>query len=168
MGQSQERKTNCCWAPSRPPLNRRDVLSSRTGSVLPLWGTSGASECSHHPSCKDTISVPRESQLSELCTVFFFNLFSLGSPSKHFPFCSQTRHAAAPCMHRQKCLSQAVSKWLCWSGDKEFHFTGKRPASKGSFFRKFRAVIGLRHGSPYSATCFLHSILLSSALQMWV
>lgn len=133
--------------------------------MLPLWGTNGASDAPTTLPARMPSLCPGNHS-SQSSALRFLNLLSSGSPSKHFPFCSQTRHAAAPCMHRQKCLSQAVSKWLCWSGDKEFHFTGKRPASKSSFFRKFRAAIGLKHRSPYSATCFLHSILLSSALQM--
>lgn len=113
-------------------------------------------------------SSPYPGNLSSQRSELQFDSLSLGSPFQHFP-ASYSMLAAAPCTYR----SESFTSGSAGKEDKEFHFTGEATETSkesvlGFFFGKFRAEIRLGHRCPYSAACFLHKTLLSSALQMQV
>lgn len=143
------------------------MLRIRPGYVLLRWGWQWAWDVPSNPSHKTIISVPREFQLPVLWAAVWFTFF--GKPIPAFPAFSSML-AAAPCAYRSK----RFHKRLCCKGGQgiSFHKRGNRDQQGRCglvcFFPKFRVEIRLGHRCPYSAACFLHKTLLSSALQMQV
>lgn len=123
-----------------------------------LGGGNGRKIPAPHPSHKDIVSVPRESQLPELWAAFWFTFF--GRPVPAFP-CLLFYTCSSSTLHTR---IKTFHKWLRWKGGLIGEET--ETSQEGVFCRKFREEIGLGHGCPYSAACFLPKTLLSSASQM--